>query len=187
VLASDGRWDESIEELRELLDTEGEPGIMRSLAGAILARLLARRGDPAADRALALATAHPHDPDDPHVAGPLAVARAELAWLSADIDALAAVRPALTAALESRHRVTASELTRIFRRAGLPVDAGNGLLSPWAEGAQGHWEQAAAAWRAHGERYEEALELAGASDPRAVRTGRRTLEQLGAVAVLARL
>jgi hypothetical protein len=40
-----GQWAEAEAGLRDLIDRAGEPGIMRPLARAVLARVLARRGD----------------------------------------------------------------------------------------------------------------------------------------------
>ena len=45
VHGSRGEWDRAIADLRALLDSPGEPGVMAALARSILARLLARRGD----------------------------------------------------------------------------------------------------------------------------------------------
>ena len=46
--ASSGAWDAAVDELEDLLRSPGEPGIMAPLARSILARLLARRGQPQA-------------------------------------------------------------------------------------------------------------------------------------------
>ena len=53
--ASSGAWDAAVDELEDLLRSPGEPGIMAPLARSILARLLARRGQPQAGAVLAAA------------------------------------------------------------------------------------------------------------------------------------
>ena len=47
IAASCGAWDRAVGELRRLVSVPGDAGIMAPLARSMLARLLARRGDPA--------------------------------------------------------------------------------------------------------------------------------------------
>jgi hypothetical protein len=46
VSASAGDWNRAVADLRQLLATPGQPGVTALLARSVLARLLARRGDP---------------------------------------------------------------------------------------------------------------------------------------------
>ena len=59
VSASEGDWDRAVAELRGLVTGPGEPGVMALLARSLLARLLARRGDPAGGAVLAEALRDP--------------------------------------------------------------------------------------------------------------------------------
>ena len=55
---------------------------------------------------------------------------------------------------------------------------------PWAPTLAGRWEQAATAWAALGERYEQAVVLATAPEKAAQSRGLRLLDELGAVATI---
>jgi hypothetical protein len=188
VQASSGHWDDAVAELRGLLAEPGDPAAMGSLARALLARLLARRGDAeGAAAVLDLASARHRARRDPYVGGPLAAAAVELAWLrgdAADMPGLA--EPALQTAAETGHRGSRSELSRYLQRAGHAVEVPPDATGPWAPGLAGHPLAAAAAWHDLGERYEEAVELAAAGEPDRGR-GLRALERLGAVATVAAL
>jgi DNA-binding SARP family transcriptional activator len=187
VEASRGNWDRAIADLRTLVSSVGEPGIMRPLAGSLLARLLARRGEDGA-AVLEAAQADPAARDDVQVAGPLAVARVELAWLAGrGHEVRPLVAPVLEAAAAAGHRSYAAELSVYLRRAGHVVDAPPDAPGPWAASLAGRWRDAAAAWQAAGERYEHAVELAASPDERARDEGRARLVSLGARATADRL
>ena len=82
IAGSSGPWDRAVDELQRLVTSPGTPGLMALLARGLLARLLARRGDPSAARVLDEALTDPAAGTDSYVAGPLAVAQLELAWLA---------------------------------------------------------------------------------------------------------
>ncbi len=159
------------------------------LARSLLARLLARRGDPAARDILDEALRDPALTGDSYVAGPLAVAQAELAWLDGPSAELPpAVWKAVKLAGESGHTAIQAELCGYLRRAGHQVVAPADAPGPWAPALAGRWREAAAAWQALGERYEQAVEEAlSAGDDQARAAGLATLSDLGATATLARL
>jgi tetratricopeptide (TPR) repeat protein len=186
VLTSLGRWDEAVAELRGLLVRRGEPAAMGSLASALLARLLARRGDAdGAGRMLDALSARPPAGNDPFVAGPLAAAAVESAWLRGDRAAMPGLAaPALRISAATGHRGSRSELCRYLQRGGHAVEAPPGAIGPWVPALAGRSLAAAAAWHDLGERYEEAVELAGAAEPERSR-GLRALDRLGAVATVA--
>jgi len=182
VRASRGDWDEAITDLRSLVDSPGEPGVMAALARGILARLLARRGDREAGEILAGALDDAAF-DDSFVVGSLAVARVELGWLDGSLGSLTDdVRRALDLVVDAGHRTVHAELCAYLRRAGVVVPAPADPPGPWAPTLAGRWADAAAAWADLGERYEQALVLANAPDDRAREQGMRLLDQLGAVA-----
>jgi tetratricopeptide (TPR) repeat protein len=189
VQASSGRWDDAIGGLRDLLAVAGDPAAMGVLARALLARLLGRRGDArAAAEALGGAASFAGGPEDVFIAGPLAAAATELAWLQGDTAAMPALSSeALSRAAEAGHRGSRSELCRYLQRGGHAVDPPADPTGPWVPALAGRCLESAAAWAALGERYEEAVELSLAGDAAARLRGLRALDRLGAAATLAAL
>lgn len=183
--AACGAWDAAVDELGELLRSPGEPGLMAPLARSILARLLARRGDPRAGAVLAAARADGRWAQSPFVTGVLEVAAAELGWLD---GSLAEATPTMTDALRRLDREgyagVAAELTAYLRRADVPVAAPADPPGPWAPTLAGRTAEAATAWAQIGERYERAVVQAGAADPALREEGLATLGELGAVATI---
>jgi tetratricopeptide (TPR) repeat protein len=186
VHASRGDWDRAIADLRALLKSPGEPGVMAALARSMLARLLARRGDPkAAGDVLAVALGDLAMADDSFVVGPLAVAQVELGWLDGSLGAITDnARRALDLAEETGHRSVQAELCAYLGRAGIEVAGPADAPGPWAPTLAGRWKEAAAAWSALGERYEQAVVLGTAPDPEARARGLRMLRDMGAVATI---
>jgi DNA-binding SARP family transcriptional activator len=188
LAASAGPWDHAVAELRRLVASPGKPGLMALLARSLLARLLARRGDPDAQRVLAEALADPRAAADSYVAGPLAVAQVELGWLAGVADPVTpAVRAAWEMAERSGHTAMLGELAGYLRRAGCAVPPTTDIPRPWAFALTGRWREAAAGWRELGERYEEAVELALSDDDDAREAGLAALDELGARATVARV
>jgi DNA-binding SARP family transcriptional activator len=185
VRASRGDWVAAIADLRALLSGQGEPGVMAALARSMLARLLARRGDPGADDILATALADPGIVDDGFVLGPLAVARAELGWLDGSLGAMTdEIKHGFDLTAQSGHTSLHAELCAYLRRAEIEIPGPADPPGPWAPTLAGRWEEAAATWGALGERYEQAVVLATAPNTRAQARGLRMLRDLGAVATL---
>jgi hypothetical protein len=158
---------------------------MAPLARSVLARLLARRGDPHAAAVLAGAWADPRRTHSAFVSGVLQVATAELGWLD---GSLAEATPAMTAALRRASAEgflgIAAELAAYLRRADIEVTDPPDPPGPWAPTLAGSATEAAAAWARIGERYERAVVLACAADPAQVEGGLRALDDLGAVATI---
>ena len=189
VMLADGRWDDASDLLADLIARPADPGVMRSLAGAQRARLLARVGRTAeADAVLAQARVGREVSRDVRVIGPLAAAELELAWLA---DRAATVPELVAVALdESRlqgHRSTEAELVAYLRRAGHEVTTTGDPPGPWAPTLAGDHRGAAAAWSTLGDRYEAAVERSSSDDPSDRAAARSELDALGAVATLARL
>jgi len=184
VYASRGNWDSAIAELRALLDHPGEPGVMAALARSILARLLARRGDQEAGAVLEAALTHPAVTEDSFVAGPLAVAQVELGWLDGSLGAMTdEIKRACDLATRAAHTSVHAELCAYLHRAGIEIPGPAAAPGPWAPTLAGRWEEAAGAWAALGDRYEQAVVLATAPDHTAQAQGTHMLH-LGAVATL---
>jgi tetratricopeptide (TPR) repeat protein len=186
VRVSRGQWREAESELRSLLSSDGEPGIMESFARCLLARLLARRGDDDGARELVvLARAAATGSDERRLVGPVAIAGVETGWLagrSAGLVELA--EPALAGAAGAADHTIAAELSRYLQWAGLEVVGVGSAPEPWASGLRGDWRAAAAQWRRRGEPYEEALELLSADEPEASARGVELLRALGAAGTI---
>ena len=188
VAASRGRWDHAIADLRQLVYGPGQPGVMGLLARGVLARLLARVGDPEAGAVLAEAWRDPASTGDSYVAGPLAAAQAELDWLAGTAGAVPPrVRAALALAAQTGHTAAQAEVCGYLRRAGHDVAAPIDAPGPWGPSLTGLWRAAASAWQALGERYEQAVEMALSGDETARAAGLDILADLGAVATHARV
>jgi DNA-binding SARP family transcriptional activator len=188
VSASTGDWDRGIAQLRQLMTGPGRAGVMALLAVSMLARLLARRGDPGAGELLNEAMRDPVWAGDSYVAGPLAVARVEVDWLTGTVDDMAPpIRKALELAVASRHSAVHAELCGYLRRAGHDVTASTDAPGPWALALSGRSREAAAAWQQLGECYEQAVELACSEDEHARIAGLAILQDLGATATIARV
>lgn len=189
VHASLGDWDLAIAELRAMVRTPEDPGVMGSLARSMLARLLARRGQPGpASEVLAGAVDEVADADDSYVTGPVAVAQVELGWLDGSLGAMTDdARRALDLAAATGHQSLQAELCAYLARAGVLVSGPADPPGPWAPTLAGRWQEAAAAWAGLGERYEEAVVLATASNGPASARGRQLLRDLGAEATLVAL
>jgi ATP/maltotriose-dependent transcriptional regulator MalT len=165
LLLRRGDWQGAEEGLRELVETVDDPGMLYAYSVPWLGRLLARRGDPAADELLATAWegAQRH-----RLLLGLAwagIARVEWAWLTGAPEVAAQVGEVLLPRVE--HPGAApfrGELLRFMERAGLTVET--------------------PARDATGDPYEGALELADSDDPA---DALLALEELGASAAAARV
>jgi tetratricopeptide (TPR) repeat protein len=188
VSASQGDWEHAIARLRRLLNDPGQPGVMVLLARGVLARLLARQGDPQAEVVLSEALRDPVWTADSYVAGPLAIAQVELGWLTGTpVTVPQQVWDALKLAADSGHTAIQAELCVYLRRAGHDVPAPADAPGPWALSLAGPRLAAAEAWRVLGEQYEQALELVWSGDEQPRAAGMDLLKNLGAHATLARL
>jgi DNA-binding CsgD family transcriptional regulator/tetratricopeptide (TPR) repeat protein len=175
-----GRWDEAAEGSAFVLRHPRSAGV-RILALAVLGLVRARRGDPdhrpLLDEALALA-----EPagDLQHLA-PIAVARAEAAWLAGDEAAVAAETDAvLELAVRREASWVIGELAYWRWQAGIREEIPVGSAEPYALQMRGDWKRAAALWSEIGCPYEAALALADAGDDEALRRALDELQRLGA-------
>ena len=187
IQVSTGAWAEAEAGLRDLVDRPGEPGLMRPMATALLARLLARRGEDQAGSVLARAVADVTGSDEPHLVGPVAAAAAELHWLGGSGDLPAFVRAAHDLARRRRHLITQAELAAYAARCGQPLAADpdrRDLPGPWRAALAGDHRRAAGGWQALHERYEQAVETWAAGDRDAAAA---MLVGLGATGTLRRL
>ena len=184
-----GDWAAAEADLAQLIDRPGEPGIMRSLARSVFARLLGRRGAwSMADDTLGPAVAEAAASDEIHLVGPVAVAQLELAWLRGQDPSMQPLaRRGLDVAESCGLLSSRAEIRRWLQRGGHRVESEGGEPGPWAPALAGDWQAAADTWSRLGDRYERALELAGSGDAVAVQEGLAVLADLGATAATARL
>jgi DNA-binding CsgD family transcriptional regulator len=171
-----GRWTAAAQSAEAVLRVPRASITPRIRALVVLALVRARRGDPGHSELLEEAWALAEPTGTLWRLGPVAAARAEVAWLAGDSNgAGSAAEQAFDLALECNSGFVIAELGAWRRRAGL-VDA----PSPGAAGAHawlltGQWEQAREAWLELGCPYEAALALVGCGQEGLLK---RALEEL---------
>lgn len=152
----------------------------RCPALTVLARVRIRLGRPGADALLGEAWEIAVGTKELQRTGPVAVARAESAWLRGDakgvIEAAAPVHAQASRLPGAPHR---PELGYWLTKAGhrVPPDDSD---HPYALQARGQWRRAAALWQAAGCPYEHAAALAESPDPAAKLEALAAFDALGA-------
>jgi DNA-binding CsgD family transcriptional regulator/tetratricopeptide (TPR) repeat protein len=186
LLMRRGDWMDAEHGLRAALGHEGM-GLRRVLSTASLGRLLARRGDPEAERLLTDAWQQASDGYSIFLLAFTGLAYAEWGWLTGQPDRVAEVQQAWAPHAEHATVITPlwAELLRYAARAGLPAEPFDGCPEPWAAGLRGDWRTAADAWERLGDPYERALELAESGEVEPTLTALRILDDLGACAAAA--
>ncbi|MEP7055325.1 MAG: AAA family ATPase [Actinomycetota bacterium] len=177
-----GRWAEASEAAAMLLRYPRSAPLLRLLALCINGLVRARRGDPARweplDEALDIAAGC----DELQWVAPVALARAEAAWLEG--LGAEAVTEATDGVVELARRRGAGwvsgELAFWRRLAGVDEQVPEGIPEPFALQLTGHCVAAAERWTALGCPYEAALSLGGADDDLALRRALDELRALGA-------
>lgn len=177
-----GRWQEAADTAALVLRDSRRSRIPRIIALTTVARVRARRGDPdiwpLLDEALSLASRG----DELQASEPVAVARAEAAWLEGDRDGVErATDAALSQARFRQSRWVVSEVAAWRRRAGI-IDQLTAIetAGPYALEVAGDRSGAAAQWRGLGCPYEAALALSEADDEGGLRRALDELQVLGA-------
>jgi ATP/maltotriose-dependent transcriptional regulator MalT len=176
-----GRWEEAAETAAFVVRGRLASPLPVIIALTVTARLRARRGDPdpwsPLDEALALAG------EEFQRLEPVAVARAETAWLAGDRDRVVAeTEDVLALARRCDARWVIGEIACWRRRAGVEEEPGGEVAEPYALELAGEFEQAAARWTDLGCPYEAAIALGGADDEAAQRRALDELLALGATA-----
>ena len=176
-----GRWNDAAESVSLVVADRRTSSIPRIVALAVLGTVRARRGDPDVAAPLAEALALAEMSYELQRIEPIAIARAEVAWLAGDAHGVA---EATEDVLETARRLGAGwvygELATWRRRAGLGDGSAADAAGPYALELAGEAEDAAAAWTALGCPYEAALALADADDDDALRRALEALQELGA-------
>ncbi|MDA0167872.1 LuxR C-terminal-related transcriptional regulator [Solirubrobacter taibaiensis] len=184
LLLRRGEWDAAEAGLRALVEAAGgDTGFLYAYSVPWLGRLLARRGDPAAETMLAEAWTRAKRARTLVGVAYAGLARVEWAWLAEDVAAAREVRDELLPRLAHPGGVWfRGELLRYLERAGVEERGADlaGLPPTWGAGLAGEWRTAAARWRRAGDPYEAALELALSGEPDAIADGLEVLDRLGA-------
>ncbi|MFN8679506.1 MAG: LuxR C-terminal-related transcriptional regulator [Thermomicrobiales bacterium] len=176
-----GEWDAADAELSRLLAQPLLSAVTRMVALTTWGELRARRGDAEAwaclDEALVLAD----DTGKLLRQAAIRFARAEAALLGGDPPRARAELDAVCEAVFARANPwDRGRCAWLLWQAGardLPLE---GLADPYARQIAGDWAGAAAAWRAVGDPYAEALALAAGDDPGLIRQAALIFDQLGA-------
>ncbi len=177
-----GRWDEGTETAALVLGEPRRSRLPKLRALSVIGRVRARRGDPgvweALDDALSLANVG----QALAAIQPVAVARAEAAWLADDDEQIEReTAGALALALRCGSPWMVAELASWRRRGGIADQFSDGdLAGPYALEAAGAWAAAAVRWRELGCPYEQALALAESGDHGRMRDAIEQLQHLGA-------
>ncbi|MFY9931052.1 MAG: AAA family ATPase [Streptosporangiaceae bacterium] len=173
-----GRWDEAAQ-LAEICLGEPCP-FARIHALVALGLVRARRGDPDPWTPLdeALQIAQPRR--ELQWIAPVAIARAEAAWLEGRNDAAAAATDTAFEFSRSKNSAYTTGLMYWRWRAGLETEVPVTHGDPYALEMAGKWARAAESWATIGCPYESALALASSDDEAGLRRALTELQRLGA-------
>src|SRR5437764_5017592 len=154
----------------------------RITALVVLGLVRARRGDPGHRDLLDEAWSLAEPTGDLFRMGKAAAARAEVAWLAGEREAVAGITEyPLRLALERVDRSALGELGVWRRRAGIDGEV-SGAAEPYAAELAGDWPEAAKQWTQLGCPYEAALALTWADDEALLLRALEDLQGLGAAA-----
>jgi DNA-binding CsgD family transcriptional regulator len=176
-----GRWDEAADFAAAVLRVPRTSTTPRILSLVVLALVRARRGEPEASALLDEAWALAEPTDELPRLGPVAVARAELAWLLGHPARVAeATDTALALALARQSPWILGELTCWRARAGIATPGVSEIPQECTLELDGEHEAAARAWSERGCPYEAALALAQTNEPEPLRRALERLLEMGA-------
>jgi len=196
-----GDWAAAEEEALEICRRTYAADVYRFPALITLARLRVRRGDPDAETPLEAARRLSTAMAELQRSVYVAMIVAESAWLATSIagadeessvpsssagEARSLLREVHTLAKERNSRWVVDDSALWLYLLDEPVTGTAAFAAPFREHCEGHWQEAAAGWRALGRPYEEALALSGGDDP-AQRRALKIFDRLGALPAAARL
>ncbi|HEX6029872.1 MAG TPA: AAA family ATPase [Tepidiformaceae bacterium] len=176
-----GRWQDAAESAAYVLAQPTRAPLLRTIALTVLATVRARRGDPDALPLLAEARALSADKQDLQHLAPVALAAAELAWLSGDHERVATETDrVLEIANERGVGWISGEAAFWRRRAGIQEPCPPAATEPFALHLSGDFASARERWLALGCPYEAALALVDMDEPDSLRQAFDELRRLGA-------
>lgn len=175
-----GRWDAAAGDAELVLRSARSVPLLRILALVVVALVRARRGDPRPwpplDEALALLSGQ----DELQYSAPVALARAEVAWLTGRGAAVeAATAGVLALAVDRGASWVTGELAWLRRLAGVR-EAVPEVIEPYAAQLAGDGAAAAARWTRLGCPYDAALALVESDDEGSLRVALAEFQRLGA-------
>ena len=177
----EGEWEDSDATAAAVLRLTHTSELNRFGPLVLRARIAARRGDfesvwEALDEAQVMAEGS----RQLSYLTPVAVARAEVVWLSGRSGEIAGyVRPILDQSTALGHASTMSELAFWMWRGGELEVAPHGITGPYATQMEGDWRGAAEQWRSMNMPYETACAFIDGDEP-ALREALAVFERLGA-------
>ena len=176
-----GDWQQAADDAEAIARHTAIAPVTRELALVALAKVRARRGDPAVvppldeAHALALATG------ELIRIGPVVALRTEVAWLRGKPeDTVEEVARTYELLGKRANPWLKGELALWLWRSGRRVDPADGIAEPYALQIAGDWKRSASAWEALGCPYEQAMVLADSDDEHAMRAALAIFERLGA-------
>jgi DNA-binding CsgD family transcriptional regulator/tetratricopeptide (TPR) repeat protein len=181
LLMRRGDWTGAEEVLAELASDADNAGVLAVLSVPAHARLLTRRGDPAAEDLLFEAWERAVAQRSVTGIALAGTAIAEWSWLAGQPDRAAPVVETLLAEPDRLGLAPViGEVLRYRSRAGAPTTDFPACPEPWASGLRGRWQQAAAGWAELGDPYERALELASSGEREPMVEALKVLDTLDA-------
>ncbi|MFY9555339.1 MAG: response regulator transcription factor [Blastocatellia bacterium] len=175
-----GDWDSAANDADLVLSHYRVSAITKISALAVLGHVRVRRGDPDAAGLLSEARELAIQTEELQRIAPVASARAEFAWLKADLEQVRGeARFVLEMARGHDDPWLQGEFAFWMWRAGGDTETHERIAAPYALQMSGDWLSAAEAWREIGCRYEEAMALAD-GDEAARLAAFEILERLGA-------
>ena len=175
-----GRWDEAAADAAPLIERPGVPPVARMPALVTLATIRMRRDDPGAMALIDEADRLARTADELQRTAPVAVARAEAAWLAGDRErCLAEARTSFELAQRRREPWTLGCAAAWLWRAGACSEPPAGCAEPYRRLIAGDWRGAAEGFAALECSYERALALAS-GDAQAQAQALTMLDRLGA-------
>jgi DNA-binding CsgD family transcriptional regulator len=190
VALDTGRWDDAADDAKRVLRMPRRSTMVRILALVVLALVRARRGDPEVRVLLDEAWALGEQTGELPRIGPVAVARAEAAWLLGRPDEIVeATDAALELAVSRGSTWRVGELLSWRRRAGVRDEIAVEPRGPFAAQIAGDWREAAGEWTEISCPYEAALALADSGEEKPLRQALaelRRLEAAPAAAIVSR-
>lgn len=172
-----GRWADAERDLERPLAGED---VSRVTAVRVLGLLRTRRGEPAAAATLNEAQRLADRSVAKQDTVPVACARAELAWLAGDLDAVRRVAAAALPVRSAGFARWVNELAFWALRAGATVPAGLVVQGPYALQLGGRCWEAAEQWAALSRPYEQADALAASDQAEYLLDALKIFDRLGA-------
>jgi DNA-binding CsgD family transcriptional regulator/tetratricopeptide (TPR) repeat protein len=177
-----GDWDGAQQDVDWVSSRPEQPGIPQMPALAVGALLSVRRGDPDAAVRLQAAWEMAEPTAELQRMGPIAVARAEAAWLQGDRPGiLSAIRSSYELAVAADQPWVLDEMAFWMWRGGADPALPRRADRPYLLQINGRWQEAAAGWEQIGCPYEQAMALFDATEEELLVACLQILDHLGAV------